>query len=99
MVCAADVGRPKSENPKTRAIQIRLTPADQAVFDRLLALYSEDAHGVEIKAPALIRALIMKEAAARGVEQPSSAVPPGKVASTNKPAPPGPRPRSKRPKL
>lgn len=94
MVRRLGMVRPKSENPKTRAIQIRLTPEDQAIFDRLLAAYSADAHGVEIKAPALIRALVMKDAAARGLLQPKPAAP----ASKSKSSSPAARPGSTRPK-
>lgn len=75
------MGRPKSEEPKTRAIQIRLTPGEQEVFDRLLSAFEEDAHGVRITPPALIRALIMKEARERGLDKPAPGPSGGALAS------------------
>jgi hypothetical protein len=67
--------RPKSPEKKRHAVQVLFSDAESDVLARLLAHRSEELRdeGVVITAPMLIRWLITREAAARGLlEAPGS---------------------------
>jgi hypothetical protein len=63
------MSRPKSPDKKRHAVQVLFSDAENDVYQRLLAHRSEElrGEGVEITGPMLIRWLITREAAARGL--------------------------------
>jgi hypothetical protein len=67
------MGRPKATaaTKKTEAVNIRMTPSERAVFDRLKASRVAElkGEGVEVTDAGLVRWLVAKEAAARGLDK------------------------------
>ena len=60
----------REPTPATDTLTLRLTVADRDLLDRLVKMRSADlAHeGIEVTAASLVRGLIRREAAARGIE-------------------------------
>jgi hypothetical protein len=65
------MGRPPKDRagPATEALSLRLTPEDRGLLNRLVALRSEELsdEAVEVTATSYVRALIRREARAKGI--------------------------------
>jgi hypothetical protein len=84
------MGRPKSANKKTNTVQLRMDDAERAAFDRLVAARDEElsGEGLEITGPDVLRWLIKRELAARGLDKTPAAAPhPASKPKKAKPAP------------
>lgn len=57
------------KSPKREAVQIRMTEEDHDIFERLVESRAAELRdeGVEVTGPGVLRWLIRKEAAARGI--------------------------------
>jgi hypothetical protein len=65
------MGRPPKDRtgPATEALSLRLTPEDRALLNRLVTMRSEELsdEAVEVTATSYVRALIRREARAKGI--------------------------------
>ena len=68
------MGRPKSATKKTEAVQIRLSTEELDNFGRLVESRAEELRneGVDVTPPMVIRWLIAREVAARGLDKASA---------------------------
>lgn len=77
------MGRPRSPDKKTEAVQVRFSSEEKEAFDRLIESRNEELkkEGLTASAPNVIRWLVMREIEARGLSNPS---PKSKKASREK---------------
>lgn len=68
-------GRPRSDDPRARTVSVKFSGEEGDVFDRLVEAWKQEMreHGGEATASSVMRALVLREAKARGLVGPAKA--------------------------